>query len=465
MRSMNPVRFGIGLLLALFFISLSVWAQEPPATDNPANGQAPKKAGANSPIAPTDDAGEKDQPPPPLTPPAPIDTQLRVIGKATPYTGFDTPLRWGPFSIAGASAMGVEDWFNPGSGLPASQLALGLLQTNLDFDVMIHRSRLVLQYSPEAVIQNGHISGSSSSNNNLAFGLNFDITPRLTITVKDQFTYNQTKQVFSDQILQIYEGAGGILPGDFLQQNGSYLADMFSVAFGYKLSPRWTLTNQPLVQYIDLKNSQLNYLATGLNFQDNLALTYALSPRSNLSFGYNFQEGHTLTPTVTDSYYHGVNVFYARQISPSFWIRGIAGAEVAFYTANTTPPVFFSGGFSAVKNFGHSSFALTLAREKNIQNYLTNRLDDRVDMAYTIPITRRFVWRNDAGYYREIGAPPHTQGKYAQTSVDFHLTHSFISFADYTFRFQHAETLQLLTGTHHTVIFGLRWEPAPIIPR
>lgn len=448
------------LLVALFVVGPAYAQQAGQATDPPTGGQEPKRAGSTSFLSVVDDAKQDDQPALPLTPPTPIDTQMRVIGKAVPYTGFGSPLRWGPFSIAGADFMGVEDWFDPGAGASTTQLGLGLLRTNLDFDVLIHRSHLVLQYSPQAVIQNDQITGTASSNNNLAFGFNFDITPRLTMFVKDQFTYNRTKQVFSDQILQIYQGAGGILSGDFLQNSGAYLDDTFSVAIGYKLTPRWTLTTEPLVRYIDLKNTTINFTATGLDTQEKVVFTYALSPRSNLSFGYNFQEGHTFVPTVTDTYYHGFDIYYSRQISPTFWLQAKAGGEVAFYPQPSTAPVFFTGGLALVKNISKAAFAFSFVREKNIQNYFTDQLSDRVDSSFTLPVSRRLLWSSGVGYYHEIGAQPHTQGKYGQTSLDFHLTRTLTSFANYTFRFQHAETLQLLTGTHNTVIFGLRWEPA-----
>src|SRR5208337_4780607 len=253
-------------------------------------------------------------------------------------------------------------------------------------------------------------------------GMNFDITPRFAILVKDQFTWNQTRQVFSDQILQIYQGAGGILPGDFLQNNGSYLADAFSVVFSYKLSPRWTLTTEPLVRYIDVVNNTVNYRATGVDSRATVALTFALSAKSNLSFGYNFEEGHTFKPTVTDSYYNGLAVFYARQFSSTFWVQGNAGAEVASYYGEVNPPVFLIGSLSLVKNIERSSLSLAVTREKDLENYFTERLDDRIDASLTLPISRRIGWKSGAGYYHEIGAEPRTQGKYAQTTVEYRLT-------------------------------------------
>lgn len=463
-KNMKAMLYGIALALLLGVVPAHAQQQEPPPQD-PKEGQQPRPAGASSPISPVDNGSADEPQPPPLTPGTPINTDIRVLGKATPYNGFDTPLRWGPFSIAGADFLGVQDWFNPGFGAPTTELALGLLRANLDLDVVLHRSHLVLQYSPQAVIQDGKFTTNGSTNNNFGLGMNFDITPRFAILVKEQFTWNQTRQVFSDEVLQIYQGAGGILPGDFLQNDGSYLDNAFSVAFSYKMSPRWTLTTEPLVRYIDITNNTLNYHATGTDARDTVALTYALSAKSNLSFGYNFEEGHTFEPTMTDSYYHGLAVFYSRQISPSFWIQGNAGAEVAFYNAEATPPVFFTGSFSFVKNVSRSSFAFTFAREKNLANYYTNLLSDRYDVSYTLPISRRIMWTSGAGYYYEIGAGPHTQGKYAQTTVDYHLTPSVSVFGNYTFRFQHAETLQLLTGTHNTVIYGIRWEPNPLVKK
>jgi hypothetical protein len=452
----------IGTLFILFLCAIPARAQQ---QDPPPQGQQPKAAGANSPIAPNDNGTTDDQPlPPTLTPGIPLDNQIRVLGTPAPYTGFDTPLHWGPFSVAGAQLIGVEDWYNPGEGQPTSQFGLGMFRTDLDFSVMIHHSPLVLQYSPQAVIQGGQISASASSNNNLGVGFNFDITPRLSILIKDGFILNQTKQVFSDQILQIYAGQGGILPGDFLQNNGTYLGNTFSVVVTYKLSPRWTLTDVPLVQYLNIKNTSINYKADGLDFRDALALTYALSPKSNIGIGYNFEEDHTLNPLVTDSYFHGITGFYSRQISQSLWAQANGGAQVAFYGGGATPPVFFTGGFSLLKAVKKASFALNFEREKALENYFTTLLDNRFDSALTLPVTGRLIWTSGVGYYDEIGTPPHTQGKYAQTTATYHLTKTLSSFANYTFRFQHSPNLQLLTGTHNTVIFGIEWAPAALPP-
>ena len=448
-----------GVLVAAF----STASQQPaPVPDNVNQGQP--IAALNSPFAP--DAGDQDQAPPSAAPAfAPINMEMRVLGEANPYHGFDSPLHWGHFSIDQVDTVGVQDRFEPGQGLPAQNLTLGLLSTRVAFSHAFRKTTLLLQYSPQAVIdQNHHIGYSPSSNNNLGFGINFNVTPRFTMIVKDEFTYNQTQQVFNQQILQIYRGAGGILPGDFLQNNGSYLSETFSLGFGYELTPRWKLSITPLARYIGIKDKTLNYNATGLDFIDQAALTYALSPHSTFSVGYNFEMGRTLTPRRENTYYHGLAAFYSYQPSPTVWIEANGGAEVMFVQAGATPPVFATGAFSVVKGISHATFAVNYVRDKELLNYIGQLLTERADGTVTLP-WKRLTWTNGFGYFHEIGGVPTIQGKYAQTSVDLRLTKSVWATSNYTYRFQSAGNLGLDNGTHFTAIFGLRWAPPALLPQ
>ena len=452
----------LGLVLgALVAFAVPICARQgAPAPDQSTiqNGQRPKAAGTTAPLPPGGDADAEVGPAGP-TPGMPIDTEIRMRGKAAPFAGFSSPLRWGPFAIGSTEFVSVHDKFEPGGGLPASNLSLGLLRTNLILGIDYRALHLGVQYSPQLAFLNGKVTGNASADNALDLGTAIELSPRFTLFVKNQFTQTKKRQMFPDAVLDIYRQTGGILPGDFLENNGSYLEDSFSLGFNYKLSPRWTVTELPLIRYVSLRNDALAYTATGRDIKNSLAFAYKWSARINIGFLYTFEAGHTIRPLQSDNYFHGGALFYSEQFTPSLWIQGTVGGEVAFYPVAGPPPVFFTGALAVVKNFPKSAAAVSLSRNKQLQNYLTDRLSDRVDVTYTMPVFTRLAWKNGAGYYREIGPPPQTQGKYASTSLDYRLPAGFVAFANYMFRFQRAQTLQLATGTHNTFVFGLRWEP------
>jgi hypothetical protein len=452
----------LGLVLGALIVSaVTVRGQQAtPAPDQQASqgGQRPKSAGTTAPWVPGGDADAEAGPAGP-TPGTPIDTEMRMRGKAAPFAGFSSPLRWGPFAIGSTEFVSIRDAFDPGGGAAVSHLSLGILRTNLVFGVDYHKLHLALQYAPQLAFLNGNVSGRASANNALDLGTAIDLSPRFTLFVKNQFTQTKKRQIFPDAVLDIYRGTGGILPGDFLENNGSYLDESFLLGFNYKLTPRWTVTELPQIRYLSLKNETLGYTATGRDIKNSLAFTYAWTARTNLGFIYTFEAGHTIRPLRSDNYFHGAALFYSEQFTPSLWIQGTVGTEVAFYPVAGPPPVFFIGALSVVKNFPKSAVGVSLSRNKQLLNYLTDRLSDRVDVTYTTPVFTRLSWKNGLGYYREIGPQPRTQGKYATTGLEYRLPAGFVPFATYMFRFQHAQTLQLATGTHNTFVFGLRWEP------
>lgn len=449
----------VPVLLILFGV-FPVGAQQNAAKDdNPATAPTPA---LRSPWFPADETDAPVQSPD-TVPSGPIDMEIRVLRKADPYKGFNSPLAWGPFSIDGATFTGIQDRFDVGGGVPSTSLSLGLMSINVAFKKAFRKSQVVLQYTPQAVIQQGDIGFNPSSNNNFGAALLFNLTPRLTVVARDQFVFNQTKQVFSDDILEVYRGVGGILPADFLQNNGSYLSNTTSLAFAYKLTPRWTLTTEPLGRYISIRNTTQQYYADGLDLTEHTALSYALTPRSNLSLGYNFEMGRMLNPRHENSYYHGAVVFYSSQIAPTLWIQGAAGAEAEYVNAaQGPPPVIVTGAFAFTKELHKTSFALAYARDKQLANYIGSVLTERVDLSYTVPVSR-LSWRNGAGYFHELSTGPTVQGKYVQTSAEFAVSRGVSLVASYSVRFQRAATLQLQTGTHNTLTYGIRWQP-PALP-
>ncbi len=448
-------------ILAILLLAApgGAWCQDPSTS---AQNEHPKPAGASTPWPPgTAPDDEQNAGATPQAPGAgmPIDTERRVMGKAAPYAGLVSPFRLGPFSIDGAEYLHVTDQFTPLDSAPSARLDLGLFRTIVAFNKDFHRININLQYAPQVTFVNGQSTTSGAANNNLDFGTTFEVSPRLTLAVRNQFVQNQFRQVFPDQVLEVYRGVTGILPGDFLENNGTYMEENISAVLNYKITPRWTFTTQPMFRYLDHNDKTLNYNGTGTDIRERASLTYALTPHSNVGLIYNFEAGHTIRPLASDNYFTGIGGFYSQQLAKTLWIEGEFGAEVAFYYGAVDRSWLYTGGFSVVKSFSNTALAVSYARESQAVNYLGNRLDERVDVTYGIPLFRSLVWKNGAGYYHEVGPPPHTQGKYGQSGVDCKLPFNFVLSANYTYRFTHAQTLDLVNGTHSTLSFGLRWIP------
>lgn len=452
----------IGPLAVLILISLPVSSRCQDATPqgDATKDQAPKAAGSSNPFIPgTPDEQGQDAGVPQPGPGMPIDTQRRVLGKAAPYAGLISPLRFGNFSIDGLDSLYIHDNFKPIDSTPSTNLNLGLIRTTFAFNKAFRKFSINLQYAPQVTFVNGQTNTSGAANNNLDFGTTFDISPRLTLALRNQFIQAQFRQVFSDQLLEVYRGVDGILPGDFLENNGSFMEENVSAVINYKLTPRWTFTMQPMFRYLDTTNKTLNFNGTGTDVRNAAAFTYALSPHTNVGIVSNFEAGHTIKPLSSDNYFTGFGGFYSQQLAKTLFIQGQIGTEVAFYDGDPNRPWLLTGAFSVVKNLSTTALAVSYLRENQLVNYLGNRLDERVDVTYGVPLTRVLVLRSGAGYFHEVGPEPHTQGKYAQSSMDLKLPYSLVLTANYTYRFQHASVLDLISGTHSTFSFGLRWVP------
>jgi hypothetical protein len=392
------------------------------------------------------------------TPGLPIDTQVRIDG-ANPVGVFLPIVHESVLTVSSLSYANVQDSYNPGFGAPVSKLSANFLSTNLILQKHLLKTEFVLQYAPQVAFLEGQTRYNGSTNGDVHLGWSFNVTPRLTILVKDKFVRLDTRQFFPQQVLQVYQGIGGILPYNFLENNGKYLEDAFSVVFNYKLSGRWTLTTEPLIRYLSEDNQALQFKSTGVELLENVALTYALSPRSNVSLIYNFEEGRQLTPTIVSGSYHGATLFYSRQLSRTWWFQGTVGSEAAFYGHAVPPAWYGTGSVAVVKSIDNSEIAVSADRSKLLANYLTQRLADRLDATYSLPFSRRVIWTTGVGYYTEVAGGPKTFGKYGLSKIDFHLPGRLVLSPNYMYRFQSSPTLQLTSGTHNTLVFNLSWSP------
>ena len=395
------------------------------------------------------------------TPGYPVDGTVRAAGRAVPWMGTTTPLRFGPFSLSSLEYFNVYDSFSPAAGGATDITRFGMLRMNIVFDKVIGKSHFLFQYVPQLAMLNGHIRGNVVTDNAVSFGSTFELSPRLTLTLKDEFGRHRNRQLFPDEFLLIDRQTGGVIQTYFLENNGIHLDNRLSAVLNYKLSPRLVLTVAPGYIYAETHSPQDVYIVH--DSTSTVGLVYALSLRRNIGVLQSVEVLHPVKPVATNGMFRTSGLFYSEQVTPSWWITGTLGIEGATYPGFVGTNWALAGSFTLLKTFTNSDLGIAYFRGSTLTNFLGDRQTDRVDVSYRLRISSRLDLANSIGYFHTTGADPRVIGKYAFSKIEYHLTKGFSLFGTYTRRFQSTSTQLLYSGDRHTFVMGFRWEP-PALP-
>lgn len=454
----------LGLFLSLGFGVSSARAQEEPSEPN---REQPKPSGATSPIGvvASDDNGSAA--PTTLSGPAnPYDGNIRDAGTGLPLWGTSaTPLRWGDFSVGSFQYIGIHDNLGPVGASPSTSTNLSILRTSLVFDHLLWKSRVVLQYLPQAVFVDGQFHANADSNNTLSLGTTFKLTPRLNLTVQDTFLQTHSNQLIPEHYLATDSFGGGVVQNNFLNSNGSFLANTASATLRYDFGPRTTLTASPSFRYSqstgNLGPAQTgNYNATGQTYEGDVAISHALTPYRTIGVANSFQlQEESTTVGSAIARFNTTSIFYGQQLTRSWWINANVGASHQD-----------GGGWGLGSSFSlNGTFAprigvaLAFTRGLAFNNYVSTRRSDRVDASIAYRLTRRMSWTNSAGYFRELGSDPRTSGKYGTSGLSYNFFGNLSFFTNFTYTFQSSSTPQLLSGRRDTIVYGVLWQPGRVI--
>jgi hypothetical protein len=460
----GPRKFLSFVVIALC-LATSLAAQQPTgsqgttATETQQNPDAPKSTDQGqdpTPVVPADAP----------TPGVPIDSQIHPAGRALPWYGSSTPLQWGPFSIRDIAYDHIYDRFFPSVPSPSEDINIDIFRASLVFDKAFGGQRIVLQYVPQLAILNGAPANNGGFNNNVLLGTTFQISPRLTIALREQFTQVHSRELYPPDVLAVDQQAGNLIQNDYLQNAGSYLSNTVGAVVNYNLTPRLTLTVSPNYTYTDVTNKNgVNYVANGNNIAVKASVVYALTPRQNLGVVYGFEAlraSGVADAGQTD--FTTAALYYGYQISKTWWFRGSIGANRTTYGQGIQPQDTTGGDVSVLKVFGPSTFALAYERGRTPTNFITANVANRGDATYFIHLTRRLTWNTGAGIYNEVGTGPLNRGSYALSGMDFGLSPSLVLHAGYSYSYQRSSTPQLLSGIRNTCVASIRWEPQLIRP-
>lgn len=439
-----------------------VSAQNSPAGSRQTTTE-PKPAGATSPASNVlvDAQDSQDGPSVPLGAADPYARTIREVGTGLPLFGTSsTPLRWGDFSISRIEYLGLHNEFEPNGSSTTTITNVSLFQTALMFDHSFRNSRLVLQYLPELAIINGEVSKDASANSNFEVGTSIPITGRMTLTLQDSFLQNRASQLIPQNYLAANWPSGAISQNNFLNNSGDYLSNSTSASLQYAFSPRTSVIVTPTFTYARTALDGGSH-TEGQIYGTTVSISRALSPFRRIGAAQSYEYVRQLSGATTDAHYAVSSVFYSQQVSRYWWITGTAGATHQNSSSQANPTNWaFSGAGSIAGSISNSvGLALAYTRALTFNNYISTQQSDRLDGMIDLHLIRRLSWSNGAGYYRELGSSPRTSAKYAGASLSYNLFGDIHLFGGFTHTFQNANTLQLLSGSQSTVVFGVRWEP------
>jgi len=450
------------LLSALAILCFSA----PGSAQNPPNSPAKPDEQQQPPDTTANTQADTNQSPASTTPGYPLDTQIHPAGKAIPWYGTSSPLKWWDFSIGDFTYDHIYDRLHPFDQVPSADLNLDVFRTSIIFDHPLKNGQgIVLQYIPQLAILNGDVAGNGGFNNTLALGTVFQLSPRFAISLNNGFTQVHSRQLYPPDVLAVDEQAGNLIQNNYLQNAGSYWSDTVTVTGTYKMTPRLLLTVAPAYNYTDVTNQNgVNYVANGQTIAGKASLIYSLTPRQNIGGVFDYE---TLRATgvahAAGTDFESLGLYYGYQVSKTWWFRGDIGYQQTIYGGGLLPLRTVGGGGSVVKAFANSTLALAYERGRADTNFVTPDIGNRADAVYTLHLTTRFTYTMGAGIYRETGIDPQNKASYASGGIAFALARSLFLDSSYTYTFQRSSTQQLLSGIRNTFVVGLRWDPKAMV--
>jgi hypothetical protein len=450
---------------ACFLWPTQVRAQQDPPPPPPKDEQ-PKPAATSTPLVLNGDSPQDpDVGSAPAGPPNPYAGTIKDLGTGLPLVGSSsTPLRWGSFSIYTFEAMGLYDNFLPLGSSTSTTTDLGIFRFGVMFDhyVLRHKSRIVLQYLPQLVVGDGGVYASGTSNNNVSLGTRFQLTPRLSLTVGDNFIQIHDNSLVPQNYLAVNNQIGALAQNYFLNANGNFLTNSADATIEYDLSPRTNITFSPSFKYMQSINPLTTYSADGYAYMASVALGHAFTPHRTVGLTGSYQYlNETIGSIPQNATYYTAAAYYSEQLASTLWVTATLGATDQHYAALPQPGGWgVSAGASLNKAFSRSvTLALDYTRGTAFTNYVTRQRADRVDGSLGIRLSSRIVWKTDVGYYSELGGTNPTRGKYGTTGLVYRFFGNFSLFTTFAYTNQDPGTLQLLSGDEKTLVYGVRWSP------
>lgn len=386
------------------------------------------------------------------TSPAP---PIQELGHGSWLSPSLSPLHWGSLYVGSAQFLQAYEDIRFAS-FPDSIVRTSLFGTSVVYDTTIRGNHLALQWQPQVAIVNGQFQ-NGLNNENLSVAYATAATPRLTLTLQDHVAYLPLNNVYLSAIFSPTQTANlQSVQNPFLQGPGSWLTNTASVSLSYALTERASLTVSPSYVYVHSYNPNAAVFLGSKQYGGSVSLNYKLDETKTVGLFYseNYVKFDNVASTVP---YTGFGGSLTDQVSPTWFINGSIGAAPSTYG---TPRTVWSlsGYFDVQKRFERSTATLAYSRGLSLGQYSSQYLTDRVDLNYTIQLTRRFSAGADAGYQRVAG-PPLFSGEYGSATLGYQLLPSVGISAVYLYANQLGDNVQIYSEKQNSAFISLSWAP------
>ena len=425
--------------------------------DPPSTGQVPpaggtKPAGKPGVLAIPDSSAPDQAPTGSAAPP------IQELGRGGWLGATTSPLHWRSLYISSVEIDQGYDQFSGGSGTTPGIFRTSFLQSTLVYDLQLSRSRLAFQWQPEVGTINGHFA-NNLSNENVGLDYSTLLTPRLSMHFRDQFQYSTARNLFFDSYLYAAQTPGNqSVQNTFLDGPGTRLTNNAMVTIDYRLSPTIDLALTPGFNYAN-QSAGSKIIVGSKEYTGTAHLTRQFSP--TMSAGVLYIANAVKFDNVAGYvFYHTVGGSFTKQLSPTWFFNSTLGVSKSTINGSSSYWTFF-GDAVLQKKFRTSSAGVTYSRGLSLEQYATQYYTDRVDLAYTLQLTRK-LFASFGGGYERAGGSQRVSGEYGSSQVGYNLLRSLSLVGTYTYRTQTGDLSQIYTETRHTGYITLRWQPPRI---
>jgi hypothetical protein len=454
---------GIALLAACAFLALPAAAQSPQQGSSSQSDQQNQTNG-NTQRPPNPDGTDNNAPPDqnepiPVVTVTPPETQITQLGTANslPTSG---PFRWGPLYLGASDVRGAVDLVrpsNPAEG-PAQDNVLSLFETAIILDQPFGRSRLTVQYAPRVAITNGQVA-YDYMNQNVGVTTYFQLGSRWTLGLSDIFMTTSNAGLQGGIFADANSLTSTTLQNDFLDNSQTFLTNVAGLSLTYAISPRTQVTVSPSLVYD--RTSGLTPVeggnVSGLNAGLDVRVRHLLNARTTIG-AYESTRFVQFNGLLPESSYYTFGFSVSRQLTATTGVIADIGVTQSVF-AGQKKYWDLTGTISLFKTFQRTRFSVLYTRGQPTSGYVTNFLSQRVDGIAHFRTTSRLSFDAGVGYQAEQSSPDQVSGTYVTGEADYMLGRTWSVFSTYVYKVQDSNNVQLFQGTRDFGSIGLRWNP------
>jgi hypothetical protein len=382
---------------------------------------------------------------------------------------------WGPFSLRSFSVLelvGQQTLDNPASGQPSTESGSSTqLSALIVFDKAVKRTRVTLQYQPQAFVTNGNFY-ANLANQNSSVDVTFPLNERWSLTVGDRFYYYASQRVYSGVPINTNYFNGITFLNNYTSGAGSTLTNSLYLALTYQWSPRATLSFTPGFGYS--YSTGYEYATVGsegsspqrvssLSGGGSVSFGYQVTEQANIGVSYFAQQmlfsntSKTAGPQQSNLLQQDFLFMYRQQFRPTFWLN--AGVGVLGSTTNNSG-ASWGLNIGVIKAFQHQSLTFAFNRGFQFNGLVNGYASDRVDAVHSISWTQRLSTSTSAAYFRYINGTPNTEsGFYATEQLQYRLTPQMSFSGAFSYTKQVGDGVYLQSGNLHFFTVGFVWSP------